>query len=173
MSVPHTQKCHTPPLPSPLFASSHIRLIFVLFAQPHRTHCSHHHVHSPPPHRLVLQSLSRTTHLTAMITLALVPFFAVLAAAVPCVQFDSSWNLYAFGGASDVNLGQNSSWGCESNMLTGSSYKHVLTVLIQHHPLRPSPRMEDHRGQVITRNACCHNTTMPCMSSAQTRQMRR
>lgn len=34
-----------------------------------------------------------------------------LAAAIPCVQFDTAWNLYAFGGSQDVNLGQSSSWG--------------------------------------------------------------
>ncbi|KAL7419792.1 hypothetical protein Q5752_005708 [Cryptotrichosporon argae] len=39
---------------------------------------------------------------------------AHLAVAVPCVQFDTSWNLYAFGGSSDVNLGQNTTWSSPS-----------------------------------------------------------
>ncbi|WVO17991.1 hypothetical protein L204_105689 [Cryptococcus depauperatus] len=30
--------------------------------------------------------------------------------AVPCVQFDASWNLYAFGGNQDVKIGDSSSW---------------------------------------------------------------
>jgi len=42
--------------------------------------------------------------------LALAALLPLLATAVPCVQFDTSWNLYAFGGSQDVNLGQSSSW---------------------------------------------------------------
>ncbi|CAD6585875.1 MAG: hypothetical protein TREMPRED_004267 [Tremellales sp. Tagirdzhanova-0007] len=34
----------------------------------------------------------------------------LLVNALPCVQFDTAWNLYAFGGTSDVNLGQNTTW---------------------------------------------------------------
>ena len=37
-----------------------------------------------------------------------------LARAVPCVQFDNSWNLYAFGGDNDVKLGQNTTWASPS-----------------------------------------------------------
>lgn len=44
---------------------------------------------------------------------ALAALLPTLVAAVPCVQFDTQWNLYAFGGDKDVNLGQSSSWGCE------------------------------------------------------------
>ncbi|GHJ89848.1 hypothetical protein NliqN6_6250 [Naganishia liquefaciens] len=36
------------------------------------------------------------------------------ATAKPCVQFDASWNLYAFGGSEDVMLGQNTTWGSPS-----------------------------------------------------------
>ncbi len=39
---------------------------------------------------------------------------AIVIRAVPCVQFDTSWNLYTFGGSSDVMLGQNTSWACKS-----------------------------------------------------------
>ncbi|WWD16720.1 hypothetical protein CI109_101151 [Kwoniella shandongensis] len=35
---------------------------------------------------------------------------AVSVQAVPCVQFDANWNLYAFGGSSDVKLGTSDSW---------------------------------------------------------------
>jgi len=31
--------------------------------------------------------------------------------ALPCPAFDTAWNLYAFGGTTDVNLGQNTTWG--------------------------------------------------------------
>ena len=34
------------------------------------------------------------------------------AGAVPCVSFDASWGLYAFGGSEDVKLGTSDSWGC-------------------------------------------------------------
>lgn len=45
---------------------------------------------------------------------AILASFALAASAKPCVQFDASWNLYAFGGSEDVSLGQNTTWGCES-----------------------------------------------------------
>lgn len=38
---------------------------------------------------------------------------AIAVKAVPCVQFDSSWNLYAFGGDQDVMIGDNTTWSCE------------------------------------------------------------
>jgi hypothetical protein len=43
--------------------------------------------------------------------LAALPFIAS-AGAVPCVQFDADWSLYAFGGSEDVKLGGSGSWGC-------------------------------------------------------------
>ncbi|KAI9632354.1 uncharacterized protein MKK02DRAFT_40655 [Dioszegia hungarica] len=43
-------------------------------------------------------------------SLALAALLPLLATAVPCVQFDTQWNLYAFGGSQDVNLGKSSSW---------------------------------------------------------------
>ncbi|WWC87658.1 uncharacterized protein L201_002548 [Kwoniella dendrophila CBS 6074] len=46
-------------------------------------------------------------------TLALFSILSALTAsvaAVPCVQFDTNWNLYAFGGSSDVKLGANTTW---------------------------------------------------------------
>ncbi|WWC68842.1 uncharacterized protein I206_102778 [Kwoniella pini CBS 10737] len=46
-------------------------------------------------------------------TFALISVLSALTAtvsAVPCVQFDSSWNLYAFGGSEDVKLGANTTW---------------------------------------------------------------
>lgn len=46
---------------------------------------------------------------------------ALVVRAVPCVQFDTAWNLYAFGGSSDVNLGQNTTWACECKDLLHSS----------------------------------------------------
>ncbi|ODO06328.1 hypothetical protein L198_01560 [Cryptococcus wingfieldii CBS 7118] len=39
---------------------------------------------------------------------------AAAANAVPCVQFDASWNLYAFGGDSDVRIGDNTTWSSPS-----------------------------------------------------------
>lgn len=51
----------------------------------------------------------------ALAAAALLSPLAVLdAAAKGCVAFDTSWNLYAFGGSSDVNLGQNSTWSSPS-----------------------------------------------------------
>jgi hypothetical protein len=47
----------------------------------------------------------------AITTIALLSALSV--SALPCVQFDTSFNLYAFGGSSDVNLGASSTWGCE------------------------------------------------------------
>jgi hypothetical protein len=47
--------------------------------------------------------------MAALLLSALLP----LAAAVPCVQFDASFNLYAFGGENDVSLGAASSWSCK------------------------------------------------------------
>lgn len=35
----------------------------------------------------------------------------VSVSAVPCVQFDAEWSLYAFGGSDDVKLGTSDSWG--------------------------------------------------------------
>ena len=54
---------------------------------------------------------------------AIIPFLALAAPALvnaaTCVQFDTQWNLYAFGGSEDVGLGQSSSWGCKfSNIQT-------------------------------------------------------
>ncbi|KAL1410226.1 hypothetical protein Q8F55_004231 [Vanrija albida] len=46
--------------------------------------------------------------------LALAALLPALAAAVPCVQFDAQFNLYAFGGEEDVNLGPSSSWSSPS-----------------------------------------------------------
>ncbi|AAW45106.1 hypothetical protein CNBL2400 [Cryptococcus deneoformans B-3501A] len=46
---------------------------------------------------------------------ALASLLSTIAAnAVPCVQFDSSWNLYAFGGDQDVKIGDNSTWSSPS-----------------------------------------------------------
>ncbi|TXT11057.1 hypothetical protein VHUM_01808 [Vanrija humicola] len=42
--------------------------------------------------------------------LALAALLPALVAAVPCVQFDAQFNLYAFGGEQDVSLGPSSSW---------------------------------------------------------------
>ena len=51
----------------------------------------------------------------------MIPTFAIAALvstllvdALPCVQFDTSWNLYAFGGTTDVKLGQNTTWSSKS-----------------------------------------------------------
>ncbi|KAJ9092679.1 hypothetical protein QFC21_006745 [Naganishia friedmannii] len=55
-----------------------------------------------------------TLRLSLSASAALVAWFASSAApasAKPCVQFDASWNLYAFGGTEDVSLGQNTTWG--------------------------------------------------------------
>ncbi|OCF34632.1 hypothetical protein I316_03673 [Kwoniella heveanensis BCC8398] len=46
----------------------------------------------------------------AVALFSLLSAFALNVNAVPCVQFDASWNLYAFGGDQDVKLGSNSSW---------------------------------------------------------------
>lgn len=49
-----------------------------------------------------------------MLSLIVAAALAPLAArAVPCVQFDTANNLYAFGGSQDVQLGQSSSWARE------------------------------------------------------------
>ncbi|WVW79922.1 hypothetical protein I302_101892 [Kwoniella bestiolae CBS 10118] len=45
---------------------------------------------------------------------SLLSAFTATVSAVPCVQFDSSWNLYAFGGSSDVKLGANTTWSSPS-----------------------------------------------------------
>ena len=45
--------------------------------------------------------------------LAALPLIAS-AGAVPCVQFDAEWSLYAFGGSEDVKLGGSGSWGCRT-----------------------------------------------------------
>lgn len=36
-----------------------------------------------------------------------------IVSALPCVQFDTSYNLYAFGGSEDVKLGSNTTWARE------------------------------------------------------------
>ncbi|OCF58136.1 hypothetical protein L486_04166 [Kwoniella mangroviensis CBS 10435] len=57
-------------------------------------------------------------------TLALFSVLTALTAsvsAVPCVQFDSSWNLYAFGGSDDVKLGANTTWSSPSTSTLSSS----------------------------------------------------
>jgi hypothetical protein len=41
---------------------------------------------------------------------------AGFATAKQCAQFDTSANLYLFGGEQDYNLGQNTSWSCKSAM---------------------------------------------------------
>ncbi|CAK9786521.1 hypothetical protein CC85DRAFT_283117 [Cutaneotrichosporon oleaginosum] len=46
--------------------------------------------------------------------LALATLLPALAAALPCVQFDASRNLYAFGGEQDVSLGASSAWSSPS-----------------------------------------------------------
>ncbi|KAJ9126248.1 hypothetical protein QFC24_001974 [Naganishia onofrii] len=51
-------------------------------------------------------SLSASAALVAWLASSAAP-----ASAKPCVQFDASWNLYAFGGTEDVSLGQNTTWG--------------------------------------------------------------
>lgn len=51
----------------------------------------------------------------ALRTLTLAALLPALAAAVPCVQFDFSYGLYAFGGEQDVALGAASTWACESS----------------------------------------------------------
>jgi hypothetical protein len=58
--------------------------------------------------------LDRSTKMRATAAVAALAALLRLASAVPCVQFDTSWNLYAFGGSSDVNLGANTTWSCES-----------------------------------------------------------
>ncbi|ADV25379.1 hypothetical protein I315_05247 [Cryptococcus gattii Ru294] len=46
---------------------------------------------------------------------ALASLLATIAVnAVTCVQFDSSWNLYAFGGDQDVKIGDNNTWSSPS-----------------------------------------------------------
>lgn len=47
--------------------------------------------------------------------LAFATLFPALAAAIPCVQFDADYNLYAFGGEQDVALGASSAWSGESD----------------------------------------------------------
>jgi hypothetical protein len=44
---------------------------------------------------------------------ALAALLPSLASAATCVQFDTNWNLYAFGGSEDVSLGAASNWACE------------------------------------------------------------
>lgn len=61
------------------------------------------------PSRLFFTPTSKPTPIMLPL-LSLFSLLAPLAAAVPCVQFDTAWNLYAFGGTEDVNLGQASSW---------------------------------------------------------------
>lgn len=63
----------------------------------------------------ILASLEPSTMFTRpskKTILAALPFIAS-AGAVPCVQFDADWSLYAFGGSEDVKLGGSGSWGCK------------------------------------------------------------
>lgn len=60
--------------------------------------------------------MTSTLRLSLSASAAILAWFASSASQVdakPCVQFDASWNLYAFGGSEDVSLGQNTTWGCE------------------------------------------------------------
>lgn len=60
--------------------------------------------------------MTSTLRLSLSASAAILAWFAssaLQANAKPCVQFDASWNLYAFGGTEDVSLGQNTTWGCE------------------------------------------------------------
>jgi hypothetical protein len=59
--------------------------------------------------------------------LAALPFIAG-AAAVPCVQFDADWSLYAFGGSEDVKLGGSGSWGCKSSLISDPSLPTTLSM---------------------------------------------
>ncbi|KAK8861374.1 hypothetical protein IAR55_002193 [Kwoniella newhampshirensis] len=52
--------------------------------------------------------------LSTLIIASVLSLLAVSVQAVPCVQFDANWNLYAFGGSSDVKLGANDTWASPS-----------------------------------------------------------
>ncbi|WRT65487.1 uncharacterized protein IL334_002430 [Kwoniella shivajii] len=52
--------------------------------------------------------------LSKLALFSLLSALTVQVAAISCVQFDSSWNLYAFGGTSDVKLGANTTWSSPS-----------------------------------------------------------
>ena len=63
--------------------------------------------------------------------LATLPFIAS-AGAVPCVQFDADWSLYAFGGSEDVKLGGSGSWGC-TLFSTAKWFKADVQHLVHRH----------------------------------------
>lgn len=75
------------------------------------------YLNTPAPHRPSFEAPSSPSPLLPRSTMpslfALAALLPALAAAVPCVQFDSNGGLYAFGGAEDVSLGTSSSWSCE------------------------------------------------------------
>ncbi|KAJ9101629.1 hypothetical protein QFC20_005158 [Naganishia adeliensis] len=61
--------------------------------------------------------MTSTLRLSLSASAAILAWFASSVSQVdakPCVQFDASWNLYAFGGSEDVSLGQNTTWGSPS-----------------------------------------------------------
>lgn len=55
---------------------------------------------------------------TMLSVLATALFASASVGAVPCVQFDADWSLYAFGGNEDVKLGASDSWGCKSRAVS-------------------------------------------------------
>jgi hypothetical protein len=61
--------------------------------------------------------------------LSLLPALVSPAQAAPCVAFDASWNLYAFGGTNDVGLGAASSWGGEYSVLCTMIVIHPVTTV--------------------------------------------
>lgn len=81
-------------------------LLFLLFKHPFLVIPNTSHIYSETAE-------SRPKRPTMLSLVALSSLLLPLASAMPCVQFDTAWNLYAFGGSEDVNLGQSSSWGCE------------------------------------------------------------
>jgi hypothetical protein len=70
---------------------------------------SYNHPQASPYRRRLVKMFTLPSKKTI---LAALPFVAS-AGAVPCVQFDADWSLYAFGGSEDVKLGGSGSWGCK------------------------------------------------------------
>jgi len=111
-------------------------------------------------HRLY-SSLPFTPSFAMLSFLALSSLLFPLIAAVPCVQFDTSFNLYAFGGSQDVNLGQSSSWACECTVRPCGIDADAQLPMSSHSLLRA-----DHHGLVTTHSVCSASTTTPCTSWA-------
>ena len=103
-SQKHSLTCYSRPVPrrllSPLRDFFHINIL----TSPHLIR----------PHLHIRQRPTMSRYSKRSMLAAALPLLGAGVGAVPCVQFDASWGLYAFGGSEDVKLGTSDSWGCTS-----------------------------------------------------------